>query len=66
MYVLLGNLRMEHSDYDGAIQSFELARAQMRDDMSRPLFVISLVSFLTGVLPCIEIVQSLTDVRMEI
>ena len=29
MYLLLRNLQMERSDYDGAIQSFEHAQAQM-------------------------------------
>ena len=50
MYLLLGNLQMERSDYDGAIKSFKHARAQMRYDESCPLLVASLVSFQVGVL----------------
>ena len=50
MYLLLRNLQMECSDYDGAIKSFEHARAQMLYDEGRPLLVASLVSFLVGVL----------------
>ena len=48
MYLLLGNLQMERSDYEGAIQSFEHARAQIRHNESRSLLVVSLVSFLVG------------------
>ncbi|KAF8546059.1 WD40 repeat-like protein, partial [Imleria badia] len=44
MYLLLGNSQMETSDYEGAIQSFEHARDQMRYHTSRPLFVVSLIS----------------------
>ncbi|KAF8435991.1 hypothetical protein L210DRAFT_3549767, partial [Boletus edulis BED1] len=44
MYLLLGNSQMECGDHDGAIQSFEHARAQMRDYIGRPLFVISLIT----------------------
>ena len=44
MYLLLGNSRMETGDYNGAIQSFERARAQMRPHPSRALLVVSLVS----------------------
>ncbi|KAH0838810.1 WD40-repeat-containing domain protein [Lanmaoa asiatica] len=43
MYLLLGNLRME-SDYQGAIQLFERARAQTRHHGCRSLLVISLIS----------------------
>ena len=50
MYLLLGNLRMESSDYEGAIKSFELARAQLRPFPSQSLFVVALVNFLTSVL----------------
>ena len=43
MYLLLGNSHMERSDYDGAIQSFEHARARMRHN-GGSLLVVSLVS----------------------
>ena len=46
---------MERSDYEGAIQSFEHARTQIRHDGGRLLLVLSLVSFLMGVLQRIEI-----------
>ena len=46
---------MERSDYEGAIQSFEHARTQMRHCGGRLLLVLSLVSFLMGVLQRIEI-----------
>ena len=49
MHLLVGNSCMECSDYEGAIQSFERAQAQMRHYTSRALFVISLVSFLTDI-----------------
>ena len=62
MYLLLGNLHMEHSDYGGAIQSFEHARAQMRCYGSRPLVVVSLVSFLMAVLQRIKIVHRLCQI----
>ena len=44
MYLLLGDSRMERSDYVGAVQSFECARGQMRSDGGRALLVVSLVS----------------------
>jgi len=66
MYLLLGNSHTERNDYEDAIQSFERARAQMRHHTSQPLFAISLVGFLMGVLRCVEVAQSLTDVWMEI
>ncbi|KAF8555002.1 hypothetical protein OG21DRAFT_1603126 [Imleria badia] len=44
MYLLLGNLQMESSNYEGAIQSFEHAHAQMRHHTSRPLLFVSLIS----------------------
>ena len=37
---------MERSDYEGAVQSFEHARAQLRHYGDLPLFVVSLASFL--------------------
>ena len=55
MYLLLGNSLIERSDYEGAIQSFEHARTQMRHCGGRLLLVLSLVSFLMGVLQRIEI-----------
>ena len=45
MYLLLGDSHMESGDYDGAIQSFEHARAQLRPYPNESLFVVSLVSF---------------------
>ena len=54
MYFLLGNSHMERSDYEGAIQSFEHAQAQVRHYESPPLLVVSLVYFLLGVLQPIE------------
>ena len=59
MYLLLGNLHMECSDNERAIQSFEHARTQMRHYGGRPLLVVSLVSFLMGVSPCVEIARRL-------
>ncbi|KAF8435996.1 hypothetical protein L210DRAFT_3549787 [Boletus edulis BED1] len=44
MYLLLGNSQMECGDHDGAIQSFERARAQKRDYLRLPLFAISLIT----------------------
>ncbi|KAI9462971.1 hypothetical protein HD554DRAFT_1425706 [Boletus coccyginus] len=44
MYLLVGNSRMECHDYEGAIQSFECAQAQMQHHASRPLSMISLIS----------------------
>ncbi|KAI9567960.1 hypothetical protein HD554DRAFT_853796 [Boletus coccyginus] len=44
MYLLVGNLRMECRDYDGATQSFERAQAKMRHHTSQPLSMISLMS----------------------
>ena len=46
---------MARSDYEGAIQSFEQAQAQMRHDEGRSLLVVSLVSFLMRVSQRIEI-----------
>lgn len=54
MYLLLGNSHMETGDYESAIQSFEHARTHMRHRTSRTLFVVSLVSVLTGKVQCIE------------
>ena len=50
MYLLLGNLRMESSDYEGAIKSFELAQAKLRPFVGESLFVVALVNFLTSAL----------------
>ena len=54
MYLCLGNSRMESGDYEGAIQSFELARTQLRPDTSHALLVVSLVSFPTVIAQHIE------------
>jgi hypothetical protein len=59
MYLLLGNLQMESHDYEGAIRSFERARAQMRTHASRALLVVSLVSSLTAIFQCIEMTYNL-------
>ena len=59
MYLLLGNSQMEANNYKGAIQSFERAKAQMRHHTSRPLFMVSLVSFLMATLQRIETVPRL-------
>jgi hypothetical protein len=45
---------METRDYEGAIQLFERARAQMRPHTSPTLSVVSLVSSLTAILQRIE------------
>jgi hypothetical protein len=55
MHLLLGNSQMESSDYERAIQSFERARAQTRHHRSQSLLVVSLVSFITAILPHIKI-----------
>jgi tetratricopeptide (TPR) repeat protein len=62
MYLLLGNLRMESGDYEGAIRSFERARAQIRPRTSRALLVVSLVSSLTAVLQRIEMTYELWQI----
>ena len=59
MYLLLGNAHMERSDYEGAVQLFEHAQAQMRHYGGPPLLVVSLVSFLMGILQRIEIARRL-------
>ena len=41
---------MESSDYEDAIKSFELARAQLRPFPRQSLFVVTLVNLLTSVL----------------
>ena len=45
---------MESRDYEGAIRSFESARAQMRPHPSRGLSMVSLVSFLMALVQRIE------------
>ena len=50
MHLLVGNSRMESTDYEGAIKSFGHARAQMRHHTSRALLLISLVNFIPGIL----------------
>ena len=54
MYLLLGDSRMESRDYDGATQSFERARAQMRSHGSPALSVVSLVSSLVAISQPVE------------
>ena len=44
MYPLLGNLRIEQSNYEGVVQMFDHARAQLRNHDNRTLSVLSLVS----------------------
>ena len=67
MYLLLGNFQMERGDYEGALQSFEHARVQVRPYGGQPLLVVSLVSFPIGLLQRIENRSpTLTDIRMEI
>ena len=48
MYLVVGNSHMESSNYAGAIESFERARAPIRHHTSRPLLVVSLVGFSEG------------------
>ena len=55
MYLLHGNLRMKNGNHEGAIRSFDRARAQLRPHTSRALSMISLVSFPTAILQRIEI-----------
>ena len=50
---------MESRDYEGAIRSFERARAQMRPDAGPTLSVVSLVSLLTAILQRIEMTCNL-------
>jgi hypothetical protein len=59
MYLLLGNSHMGDGDYEGAIESFECARAQMRAHPSRGLLMVSLVRSLTAILQPIEIAYDL-------
>ena len=54
MCLLLGNSRMESHDYEGAIQSFEHAQAQLRPHASPTLSVVSLVRSPTAILQSIE------------
>ena len=53
---------MENSDYEGAIQLFERARAQMPQHASRPPLLVSLVSFVTVMLRLIEISHLLCQI----
>ena len=67
MHLLLGNSCMEARDYEGAIRSFERARAQMRTHASRALLVISLVSSANDYIPAHRNdIQSWTDLWMEV
>ena len=47
---LLANSLMESSDYEDAIKSFNLVRAQLRPLPSQSLLVVTLVNFLANVL----------------
>ena len=62
MYLLLGKEHMARSDHNGAIQSFERARVHMRHYEGLSFLVVSLVSFLMGVLQCIEIAHRLRQI----
>ena len=62
MFLLHGNSHTKRGDYEGAIQLFEHAQAQMRHYEGRSLLVISLVSFLMGVLQRIEITHRLRQI----
>jgi hypothetical protein len=53
---------MDRSDYEGGLQSFEHARAQMRHYGGRPLLLVSLVSFPMGVLQRFEIAHRLWQI----
>ena len=68
MYLLLGTSRMESRDHEGAIRSFERARAQMRPHPSRALLVISLVRTFANsyITTHRNALQSLTDIWMEL
>ncbi|KAF8552314.1 WD40 repeat-like protein [Imleria badia] len=44
MYLLIGNVQLENINYEGAIQSFERARSQMRSCVGTDLPAISLIS----------------------
>ena len=57
---------MEKNDSVGAIQSFGRARAQMRHYGGQPLFVVSLVNFLMGVLQPIEFAHHRVDIWLEV
>lgn len=50
MFLLLGNLCMENSNYQGAIKSFKLAQAQLCSFLSLSLFMVAMVNFLMYVL----------------
>ena len=66
MHLLVGKLRMESDDHEGAIRSFGRARAQMRQHTTRALVIISLVNIIARITQCIELNPFLTDIRMEI
>ncbi|KAF8555005.1 TPR-like protein [Imleria badia] len=44
MHLLLGNSHMERNNYEGAIQSFERVRCQVRQHTSRPVLMVPLIS----------------------
>ena len=55
MHLLLGNSRLKSGDYEGAVRSFERARARLQPHTSRALTMVSLVSFPVAILQRIEI-----------
>ena len=55
MYFLLGNMHMEGSNYESAIDSFERARVQVRRYENQLPLVVSLVISLTGLMQCVGI-----------
>ena len=54
MHLLLGNSHMESRDYNTAVQSFELARGQVRPHTSAELLQLSQVSLLPTIQQCTE------------
>jgi len=55
MCLLFGNSQLESDDSEGAIQSFERARVDMRYGSSWPFLMVSLVSFFSDILQRTEI-----------
>lgn len=58
MYLCIGNSQMESSDYEGAIYSFERARARMRYRVRFGLVAISLVSAFQSFGDMLEVVTT--------
>ena len=59
MYLLLGNLRIESCDYEGVIQLFKHAQAQMQPHLGQGLSMVSLVSFLMAIFQHIKTAPNL-------